>query len=302
MIYYFGFTNPRTGGDFFNIEHVRCLNKNKIPCLLTYPGEKIPPDLGIKRISVNSIDFGKDDFLVIPENFLDLLEFSKKIPSKIIIHNQSSHYFLNTIPNIKYLDFSNLITILCPSESCAKMLKNVGYRKQIDVINPYIPDFFRKKNKNLIIACATAKRKIEARALCSAFKSMFPEHENIEWISLENMSRENVAQILSGAAIYVAFGYLESLSLSVLEAMASGCVIVGDHGGGGDNYANDENGLWVKGSQTIEFAKKVKLAVDIFLENGENNLYSKSAISTAQKFNYRIFENNLLSFWRKYGI
>ena len=152
------------------------------------------------------------------------------------------------------------------------------------VIHPALPDYFAPAKKQLRITFGPGKLPIESAAVMGAFRQMFPQHAAIEWCPVMNLERRGLAKVLSESAVYAAFCNLESLSLSILEAMKSGCIVVGDYGGGGAEYATERNGLWVQASHVVEFSRKLSDAVNVFLRDSANNRLSIEGIRTAEKF------------------
>lgn len=274
-IIYFAYSNPITGGDFVNIEHVLTLQKHGFDTFMIYPDSKADNKyLPHNSQPMNSVLFTENDVLVIPENNVGLFDFATKIRAKTIIHNQNTYYFLNAIDLYGRLDKVIFNEMICPSYSNALTAAQSGFTGKITTIHPSIPAYFKPQKKQLKIGYSTKKRPVESTAVKAAFQSMYPELENIEWIPLVNMTRAVVAEVLSECAIYASFAHLEAVCLSVVEAMKSGCIVVGDHGGGGFDYATHSNGLWCSASDTIGFAQNLKRAVDIFINKGDANSYS----------------------------
>jgi glycosyltransferase involved in cell wall biosynthesis len=57
-----------------------------------------------------------------------------------------------------------------------------------------------------------------------------------EVISIDGLPEHEVAERLRSCAVFLSFGHPEGCPLPPLEAMASGCVVVGYHGRGGREY------------------------------------------------------------------
>ena len=297
-IYYFGYPTPTTGGDFVNIDHVLALNKLGYSAKIIYDGNhpmsnKLPQN----SQPIQSTNFQEDDYFVVPENDYQLLEFAYSLKSKLIIHNQNNFYFFNAVNSVSGLEDKRFNTIICPSEISAKMLVHAGYRGEVAVIKPYLPSYFSAQKKKLSIAFSPRKLPIHSRAVLTTFRSMFPRYLDIEWVAIENMDREHVAKLLSESAIYASFASLESLGLSTLEAMKCGCIVVGDHGGGGSEYANKENGFWVRADELISYARKIADAIELFKKFGADNTTSFAAIKSANEFSFENFHSSLENFW-----
>lgn len=299
-IYYFGYPVPATGGDALNIEHVRTLQECGLPAQMVYPGPRAEHEkLPLNSIPLEEAPFSADDYLVIPENDASLIRSARAVSSRVVIHNLNTYYFLGTIGSLGELDQKKFDTIICASRVSATMLVDSGYTGSVHVIHPGLPDYFVPAKKRLRITFAPGKLPVESAAVIGAFRQMFPQHAGIEWCPVMNLDRRDLAQVLAESAIYAAFCNLESLSLSILEAMKSGCIVVGDHGGGGAEYATERNGFWLEANDIVGFARKLAEAVDLFLRHGEKNSLSVNGMRTAEQFSTDNFRVKLTAFWSK---
>lgn len=60
--------------------------------------------------------------------------------------------------------------------------------------------------------------------------------DGIEVVAIRNRTHDATAEILARSTLFLSFGHPEGWALPPAEAMASGCVIVGYHGMGGEEY------------------------------------------------------------------
>jgi glycosyltransferase involved in cell wall biosynthesis len=97
---------------------------------------------------------------------------------------------------------------------------------------------------------------------------------------------------MAQSAVYAAFPRLEGLGLMSLEAMASGCHVVGYVGNGGVEYATDDNGMWVEEGDHNAFAAKLKEACDLVLSKAPNR-YVENGIATARRYSQEAFDQQL---------
>ena len=79
-----------------------------------------------------------------------------------------------------------------------------------------------------------------------------------------------------------------------LEAMASGCIVVGFHGSGGLEYATDANGIWLRPDHLEAAADALAQAV-IGVEQDDKRFQDMRAagLITAQRFNRTSTESAL---------
>lgn len=87
-----------------------------------------------------------------------------------------------------------------------------------------------RKNKAL---AQQVRHGVEARLL-----RLFPDRPGLtlEWVEIHGRSRSEVAELLRSAHIFLVTGFPEGCPLPPLEAMASGCLVVGYSGLGGWDY------------------------------------------------------------------
>lgn len=301
-IYYFGYSKPSTGGDYINIQHVIALEKLGFPVKMVYDcGYPASDALPRNSQCIQDTQFRENDYFVIGENDIQVIQFACSLKSKIILHNQNNYYFFSTIISLLGLETGPLNSSMCLSDVSAKVLIDAGYKGEVSVVKPFLPSYFQPRKKRLSIAFAPRKLPLLCKSVIAAFRSMYPEYSAVEWTLIENVDRESVAKILSESAIYASFSNLESFNLSTLEAMKCGCIVVGDHGGGGseykNEYANESNGLWVRADDIISYSKKIAEAIKLFKEHGEANYLSKNAITTAEGFSEEKFNQSLENFW-----
>lgn len=81
----------------------------------------------------------------------------------------------------------------------------------------------------------TRKNQADVVQVVSALKSR-RRLQGWQFQAIENCSSSEVAAILKDSCIFMSFGYPEGISLSNLEAMLSGCWVVGYSGMGCREY------------------------------------------------------------------
>ena len=79
-------------------------------------------------------------------------------------------------------------------------------------------------------------------------------------VSIDNQSNKRL-RMASSCAIFLSFGYPEGCPLPPMEAMASGCVVIGYHGRGGREYFDPAFSYPVEVGDVVGFAKAVEEAL-----------------------------------------
>jgi glycosyltransferase involved in cell wall biosynthesis len=123
----------------------------------------------------------------------------------------------------------------------------------IDIV-PYAvdPSLFRPAEKTLQIAYVPRKLPFEAGFIRTAFQIRFPALRHVPFVAIEGRSEEETAAIMGRSAVLLALGHLDSFGLPAIEAMASGCAVVGLHGTGGLEFATPANGRWFHHGQLVD--------------------------------------------------
>lgn len=279
------------GGVRLILRHVAILNRNGIPGY-TYvaPGEQLSNWLkGEQAPIVRAIPTGRV-VRVIPETDVEALrQFSRKV---ILV--QSFGFLSPFTTKIEREDdqIEGVITVSHPLASAVKQ----SFGRSATVISPSIDTaMFKPAAKDHLIAFMTRRNWIGIEEILALAK---PSSFGIDRI--QGLTHAEVACRLSRASIFLAAGYSEGFGLPSLEAMASGCLVVGFAGGGGLEFMEDGvNCLLAEDGNSEEAAEKLKLAMRLVSENRHRDLV-ENAIQTARKFSPEREEKELLAFWTEF--
>lgn len=187
------------------------------------------------------------DVLVFPEVLNGALAELAQAPlaAKKILFCQAHYYALfNPIPPAGYreLGFENVV---CQSTVAKGFLERVLHLTGVAIIPCYIDtELFYPRAKTMQIALIPKKLPREAAAIQRIFGLKYPQFGAIPWQIVDNKSETETADIFGRSAAVLSLPYLESFGLVPLEAMASGAIVTGFHGYGGQEYARAENGFW----------------------------------------------------------
>jgi glycosyltransferase involved in cell wall biosynthesis len=295
-IYYVFTLPPISGGHFVALEHIAALNAMGFDAKAYYVG---PPD-GFAKFTVPAVRAGAPlnpgDVIVVGEDHKPLLKELKTLQCIKILHHQAFFYTFAGFDSIADLTGYPFARVMVPSRFSADRLKALGVTHPISRVRPAVPDYFTPSPKQLRIAFAPHKRMIEASFLRGYFGARVPEYAHVPWVPLINMSRADCARAMADACVYAALPLLESLGLMSLEAMASGCHVVGYTGQGGSEYATPENGDWITEGDHDAFVERLRDALKLF-ESGAPNPMIDAGRTTAAGFSRTGFESQLRDTW-----
>jgi glycosyltransferase involved in cell wall biosynthesis len=139
------------------------------------------------------------------------------------------------------------------------------------------------------------KRPVEAVYIRDIFRYTYPEHKDWQWIEVEGKTQDDVARLMGRGGVFLALSRMESLGLTPLEAMASGCIVAGFTGLGGDEYAREENGFWASEDDFKGCVEKLKQAVflaDMLPDDPARQAYAAACEKTLGFYKVSAFEES----------
>lgn len=121
--------------------------------------------------------------------------------------------------------------------------------------------------------------------------------------SIDGLPEEKVAEKLAGCGIFLSFGTFEGCPLPPLEAMASGCVVIGYHGRGGREYFDPSFSHPIEAGDVIGFAEAVATAIGSE-RHSQGALEAQGKLAAArvrQYFSPEIEEQDIQGAWQLIG-
>lgn len=243
------------------------------------------------------------DYTVVPE----VIGRSCDIPGKKVIFNQNAYYTFQNYRfkidhNAMYHD-PQLFGVMSVSrdnkkylEYCFPKIKNKIFR----ITNGINTEIFKPAEKQKRIAFYLRKNISEVEEV---FNILIQRCAALGWqfALIQNKSEKEVAEILSGAALYLHFGYPEGCPLTVMEAMSAGCYVVGYPGLGGKELYDKKFSHSVPNADILKFAKAVEQTIKVF-NAAPKTILNKGLL--ARKFicsNYSLAKEKktVLDFWRE---
>jgi hypothetical protein len=304
-ILYFNHDNPHPSGGVRTIyAHVAHLNRHGLAAFVVHQKPGFRP--GWFSESVPALSYGEGlavtpaDVLVVPED-LPILGLLKALPSKKIVFCQNHFYAFNGLKPGETWRSLGVSHVLASSEVIAKFVQeNLGW-SDVPVVH-YAVDrqFFKPREKKLQIAYMPRKRSMEARFIRELFATLGGQTAGWKWVEIDGLAIGRVADILAESAIFLSLSYLEGFGLPPVEAMASGCAVVGYHGEGGLEYATEENGFWCEEQNPCSCAALLRNVADRFLrEDARIRAVINMGMQTAARYTPERQEEEIVRFMRQ---
>jgi glycosyltransferase involved in cell wall biosynthesis len=237
-----------TGGIKTAYRHVELLSELGFDACVYQPdGAPIWFESRAKVLTSQSFTAAPDDILVYPEVFVgSLRELAQmKTPAEKVLYCQNQYYMtLNGAAAEGYAEMG-FRRFAASSTRAREFMQRVFRINDVAIIPPYVDrDLFLPNVRKSGIALVPRKMPRESAVIRNIFQAKYPRLRGVSWNAIENKSEREAAATLSGSAVCLSLGFLESLGLIALEAMAAGTIVVGFHGYGGLEYASEKNGLW----------------------------------------------------------
>ena len=189
----------------------------------------------------------QDDVLVFPEDNRALIERSLKSPVRKVVFCQNHYYASLGIGSYPTLTTVGINAAIAASETILRFLRE-RFPETATALVPYPIDelLFQPRSKRVQVCYAPRKRPIEATYILDRLRSMNPDLRSIPFVEISDMHERQVAEVMGESAVFLSLNRLEGFGLMPLEAMASGCVVIGFTGVGGREYATSANGFWTE--------------------------------------------------------
>lgn len=260
---------------------------------------------------------GATDVIFVPEPDVKLMAMMKGMDSKKIVFNQNWAYTysqfreINNESILRYQDLGiyDVMTVTEKIKQFLDFAMNDGQNLKIGIVHPFLSEAFSpKKLEEKTHQIAFMPRK-NFNIFQEIFSIIFGKNKTIRWVQIDNMTEDAVAKALQDSTMFLALGFPEGLSLPPLEAMKSGCVVLGYSGYGGLEYMIGANPDGIDRTDANMFVFPdcdiVNLSQKIFevwsdIENKKNLEYYQSiadnGVKTAMQWNEKNTEKMLLEY------
>ena len=229
------------GGVRVLYRHVDALNDLGIPSAIVHgvPAHRCTWFTNDTTVLHPDIRLGPGDVLAFPEAFATRLDqIAPGIPKVII--NQNAHYaWHGVVPTQRhpYVTADDLVGVTAISNHNKQLLETTFpglavHRLSYSLSSPFVAGPSTRERR---VCYMPRKRPQEAIQVLGALTSR-NALEGWEVVALSGMTESQVAAELRRAALFLSFSELEGCPLPPLEAIASGCSVIGYTGYGAAEY------------------------------------------------------------------
>jgi hypothetical protein len=202
------------------------------------------------------------DFVVIPEVYGPKLADVFPDVRKVIFNQNAYYTFIgygrDPADKTCAYDHPDLAAVLVVSEDSRDYLAHVFPHLKITRVHNSVDGarfpFREPAKKKKQIAYMPKKHSDESLQVINILKFR-GALDGVELVPIENRNERETADALADSLLFLSFGYPEGSPAPPLEAMLSGCLVVGYHGFGGSEYFRPEICWPIEIGDIIGFAR-----------------------------------------------
>jgi hypothetical protein len=304
VIYYACPDNPSPSGGVRRLyRHVEVLNRDGIEAFILHksPDFRIgwfESDAQVRSFDNQGSAFLENNVLVIPEVMAPLMKLVAKKPIIRVAIALNWAYIYGCLPIGE--DWRTYgITQAIAGSQCERefILKTMGIDAHV-LVSGTDDNLFHPRDERVLQIAYMPRKNSLASVILGVFRSIYPELNSIPIVPISDLSHRSVAQVLGQSAIFLTATFPEGLARPPLEAMASGCIVVGFAGRGALEYMKDGNNCYRADDGDVISAAHYLAKAVADIRNGQSQQMQNMARSTAMKYSLENEERRVLEYWR----
>lgn len=301
---YFGYPSGRTtGGIKMILRHVETLRGLGFDAVFaTGPDAPEPTWLEVSVPILRGIDLRADDVLILPEDGRQVITQAASRTNKTVIFCQNQ-FILGAVslPALDQYAAARPLTFIAVGRILAGVIGRAYPDAEVEIIPCFADERrFFPGAKDEGIAFAPKKRALEPRVIQGFWKKFYPQESERPWREVKDLSEAQVADVLRRSELFLSLSRFESVGLTPLEAMASGCVCAGFAGVGGWEYASAANGFWAPDDDCEAATDALGRAAELVREGGAPlKRHIEAGRETADQWSYARFRAALEEVWMR---
>ena len=304
VFYLCGSGNTPYGGNRVIYRHVDILNRMGISARAVHdiPNSRYGWFENSTKVSSLPVVVTDADVLVIPENWTGLLRsLARGVPK--VSFNQNAFTLLRTKfgGGHPYLTSADLLATMTVSEHNLALLQHAFPNNRFERIHISVdPSIFHLADHEpkKTIAYMTRKRASELQMLLNILQTRGTLH-GWDTVVIDGMSQGEVARTLRSASLFLSFSHYEGCPLGPLEALASGCSVIGFTGFGGNEYFKALGAIPIPEGDIKAFAEEVEFWIRNFDPVTQSVVRSERSEETVRWYSPRQEEDEVVAFWTR---
>ncbi|SDU84008.1 Glycosyl transferases group 1 [Microlunatus sagamiharensis] len=235
-VLYASFATPHlSGGVDVHLRHIALLRAAGVEASLWLPAPEVPAWMGeVPVVSGPTLEVGADDVVLYPE--APVVPGVDPAPgARKAVFNQNHFYTYATwdAPASAYPGWDPAPSVWTVSRESVAVISALHPDLAVHRVPPPVdPDLFGPAEVQRGVALLPKKRPHEGRLL-ERLLEVDPRTSGEPVRVIADLTRAEVVRTLAESRVFVSLSHTDSFGLPVVEAMLSGCLVVGYDGGGG---------------------------------------------------------------------
>jgi glycosyltransferase involved in cell wall biosynthesis len=308
ILYFCPDLKVKSGGVRRLYRHVNILIRNGLPAAILHVKKDFAlsdqPDVPVSYLEDRAV-FQKNDIVVIPEGFPEVMLKLKSLPIRRFVIALSWSYIFSTLPDATDWRAFNIerVMVVCPfigdmiSWSMGLPVHLLDF-----AIDPALYHYRSEIKKRKIAYIQHKARDIDAFRRLLAARN--PDYvDKFEWTALNDLNEADYAAQIRASSIFLNLSTAEGLLNSCFEAMSAGCIVVGFNSVGGQTglvgEGNRQNSILAQNGDHVSLAYKIEPLFKDFLRN-KNHKWKRiiqNGINKVAHHTPASEEKSVVNFW-----
>ena len=235
----------------------------------------------------------KDSVLVFPEVMTSLMQQTRDLPMpRIVIALNWALIYRNLPAGTNWKDFGISMAIT-PSPFVKRFIEwTMGL--DVTLIENYVDTtrYAYQPEKKANNVAYISRKDLSGEILRSVFERKQGSLHHYHWVRLGDLNEEDYASQLVHSRVFLATSQEEGMPTSVLEAMASGCIVIGYSGLGGSDFMRsdgpEQNCILIENGDYLALGRCLERVADTLrTQDHPYDLLIGNALQTANAFRSR---------------
>jgi hypothetical protein len=293
-IYQMALTLKNSGFNTFIIHE-----KNDYKGVSSWLGEEYM-EIPHESIENQDLKISPEDFIVVPEIYGHVLEQLSNLSCGKIVLCQAYDHMLETLsPGTTWSQYG-FIKCITTNEEQKTYIENVMKNVSIDVIEPLIPETFKKKKlpSKPIISIHTRDQR-DTMKIIKTFYLKYPQYRWITFRDMRGLNQEEFSMYLKDSFVSVWVDDTSGFGTFPIESMICGTPVIGKVPNMKPSWMSDDNGVWTYELNNI--SDIIAEFIQNWLEDNINEDLYDNGVKTATNFNnVEVFSSKLVEFFNDY--
>jgi hypothetical protein len=245
--------------------------------------------------------FSPGDILVIPEGHTDvIIATAGAAYERVAIALNWANIYRRLAIGTDWRDYG--IRHVIAGSQCERdfLLRSMGLDSVVLASGTDLDLFRDRGGKRLQIAYMPRKNADMFHMIACIFRSRFPQWAHVSFVPIDAVSHHDVARVMAESALFLATSFPEGLARPPIEAMASGCIVVGFAGRGSLEYMqHGESCYRADDGDALSAAEYLDLALQA-LTGGQAAAMKAAARETAARYSLEREEQRVLEYWQRF--